>query len=123
MTTINTSRRLPSRVIDADIDSLNGLGIVNNYVPVRDEASPPELKKARELMQTRQQEETKLTVTLKAATQAARQAEWDFHNAVIAMKESVKGQFGADSDAAQAVGFKKKSEYNRRYRRKASPEE
>jgi hypothetical protein len=58
MTTINTTRRLPSRVIDADIDSLNGLGIVNDYVPVRDEASPPELKKARELMQTRQQEET-----------------------------------------------------------------
>jgi hypothetical protein len=57
MTTINTSRRLPSRVIDADIDSLNGLGIVNDYVPVRDEASPPELKKARELMQTRQKEE------------------------------------------------------------------
>jgi hypothetical protein len=123
MTTINMTRRLPSRVIDADIDSLNGLGIVNDYVPVRDEASPPELKKARELMQTRQQEETKLTVTLKAAIQAARQAEWDFHNAVIAMKESVKGQFGADSDAAQAVGFKKKSEYNRRYRRKASTEE
>jgi hypothetical protein len=123
MTTINMTRRLPSRVIDADIDSLNGLGIVSDYVPVRDEASPPELKKARELMQTRQQEETKLTVTLKAATQAARQAEWDFHNAVIAMKESVKGQFGADSDAAQAVGFKKKSEYNRRYHRKASPEE
>jgi hypothetical protein len=91
MTTINMTRRLPSRVIDADIDSLNGLGIVSDYVPVRDEASPPALKKARELMQTRQQEETKLTVTLKAAIQAARQAEWDFHNAVIAMKESVKG--------------------------------
>jgi hypothetical protein len=56
-------------------------------------------------------------VLLKAANDAARQAEWDFHNAVLAMKESVKGQFGPDSDAAQAIGYKKKSEYKRPRRR------
>jgi hypothetical protein len=34
------------------------------------------------------------------------------------MKEAVKGQFGSDSDAAQAVGFKKKSERKRPTKKK-----
>jgi len=67
---------------------------------------------------TRQQEETEKQALFKASADAAKQAEWEFHNAVLAMKEAVKGQFGSDSDAAQAVGFKKKSERKRPTKKK-----
>jgi hypothetical protein len=50
---------------------------------------------------------------LKAAADAARQAEWDFNNSVLGMKEAVRAQFGPDSNEAQAIGYKKKSEYKR----------
>jgi hypothetical protein len=66
-----------------------------------------------------QQRETELQVMLKAATDAARQAEWNFHNSVLSMKEAVRAQFGSDSNAAQAIGYKKKSEYKRPRRRSA----
>ena len=63
--------------------------------------------------------ETELLTKAKAATDKARQAEWEFHNAVMAMKEAVRGHFGSDSDEAQAVGYKKKSEHKRPRRRAA----
>jgi hypothetical protein len=119
MAIVNITRRLSSKIINADVDSLNGLGTVAKYIPIRSEATPESLKAAYETMLAKQQKETELSVTLKAAADAVRQAEWDFHNAVLAMKESIKGQFGPDSDEAQAVGFKKKSEYKRRRRRSA----
>ncbi|MEH2022981.1 MAG: hypothetical protein V7K62_05150 [Nostoc sp.] len=61
---------------------------------------------------------TRVQVDANAAADAARLAEWEFHNAVLAMKEVVRGQYGADSDQAQAVGLKKKSEYKRPSRKK-----
>lgn len=38
------------------------------------------------------------------------EAEWEFHNAILVAKEQVIGQYGIDSNEAQAVGIKKKSE-------------
>lgn len=64
-------------------------------------------------MQDMQQKETELLTKSKAAADKARQAEWEFHNAVMAMQEVVRGHFGSDSDEAQAVGYKKKSEHKR----------
>jgi hypothetical protein len=38
-------------------------------------------------------------------------AKWEFHNTMLAVKEQVIAQFGKNSDQAQALGLKKKSEY------------
>ncbi|ASC70047.1 hypothetical protein XM38_009770 [Halomicronema hongdechloris C2206] len=38
---------------------------------------------------------------------------WQQIRLLLAMKEGVRGQFGSDSDEAQAIGFKKKSERKR----------
>ena len=64
-------------------------------------------------MQSMRQKETELQAMLKAASDAARQAEWEFHNSILSMKEAVRVQFGPDSNAAQSIGYKKKSEYKR----------
>ena len=69
-----------------------------------------------------QQQEVEMEARLKATRDRARQAEWAFHNAVLAMKQSVLGQFGPDSNEIQAVGYKKKAERKRSRRRKFNPE-
>ncbi|MBD2386476.1 hypothetical protein [Cylindrospermum sp. FACHB-282] len=116
----DTTRRLIPTILQQDIDSYNGLKAVTGYTTARAEATPEALQKAQADMVAKQQEETEKQALFKAAADAAKQAEWDFHNAVLAMKEAIKGQFGSDSDAAQAVGFKKKSERKRPSKKKAS---
>ena len=44
MPIVNITRRLPSKTIGNDIDSLNALGTVEGYLPVRIDASPEALK-------------------------------------------------------------------------------
>jgi hypothetical protein len=46
MKNIDYSRKIPAKVIDADIASFHGLSFVTNYIPVRSEAAPEELKNA-----------------------------------------------------------------------------
>ena len=113
----NTNRRLTPTNLRQDIDSYHGLETINNYITARPEATPEALQTAYDAMVAKQREETEKEAVFKAATDAARLAEWDFHNAVLAMKEAVKGQFGSDSDEAAAIGFKKKSERKRPRRR------
>lgn len=69
-------------------------------------------------MLTQQQNETEKLAHYRAASDAAHLAEWEFHNSVQAMKDFVRGQFGSDSDEAQAIGLKKKSDRKRPTRQK-----
>jgi hypothetical protein len=113
MPTQDTTRRLSPQVVNRDIDALHGLRTVSQYDTTRPEASLDALQLAYQNMLAQQQVETERQLLSKAAADAARLAEWDFHKAVLSMKEAVVGQFGSDSDAAQAVGLKKKSERKR----------
>lgn len=119
MATIDISRRLPTRSILKDIEAFQGLNAVENYATGRPEATPKALESALKAMQAQQEKETEMIALAKAASDDARQAEWEFHNAVMAMKESVRGMFGSDSNEAQSVGYKKKSERKRPRRRSA----
>ncbi|MEO1067977.1 MAG: hypothetical protein AAFW95_02495 [Cyanobacteria bacterium J06638_6] len=109
----DTSRRLRPQYIDQDVDSMHGLENIDNYVTGRLDATAEALKNAYKEMAIAQREETIVLDRAKAATDKARLAEWKFHNNVLAMKESVRGQFGSDSNEAQSVGYKKKSERKR----------
>lgn len=113
----NTSRRLSTRTIRRDIESYNGFTYVKDYVPPRLDAAPETLQDAYSAMLTAQQREAEQRAAHKAATDTARLAEWTFHNAVLAVKEGVRGQYGPDSNEAQAIGLKKKSEHKRASRR------
>jgi hypothetical protein len=113
MPTPDTNRRLSPKTLQQDVDSHNGFQTIPNYNTSRPEATPEALNAAYEDMLLKQREETEKQALFKAASDAARLAEWEFHNSVLAMKEAVKGQFGSDSNEAAAVGFKKKSERKR----------
>jgi hypothetical protein len=112
------TRRLSPYLINQDVDSFNGLNTIANYTTPRAQATPAALQQAYQTMLAQQQIETEKLALYRAASDAARLAEWEFHNAVLAMKEVVRGQFGSDSNEAQAVGLKKKSERKRPVRQK-----
>lgn len=105
----DTTRRLGPKRIAADIQSFQALSTVKNYQPTRSEASLSHLQQTYQSMQHRRAEETLMEVQLKASRDRARAAEWAFHEAVLAMKQTVLGQFGPDSHEIQSVGYKKKS--------------
>jgi hypothetical protein len=113
MNTVDFSRRVSTKTIEADIASFHGMNVIKTYIPVRSEATPEALKAGYETMLAKQQQEIELLAAIKAASDAARMAEVEFHDRVMAMKETVRGQYGLNSDEAQAVGYKKKSEYKR----------
>ncbi|MBN3962795.1 hypothetical protein [Nostoc sp. NMS8] len=113
------TRRLPSQSISQDINSLHGLQTISTYNTTRTDASVANLQQAYQTMLAQQQAETEKLTLYRAAADAVRLAEWEFHNAVLAMKEVIRGQYGSDSDQAQAVGLKKKSERKRPNRKKS----
>jgi hypothetical protein len=69
-------------------------------------------------MLLQQQLLTERQAVYKATADDAKQAEWAFHNAVLAMKEAVRGQYGSDSNEVQAIGIKKKSNRKRPFKTK-----
>ncbi|NDJ20666.1 hypothetical protein GS682_03215 [Nostoc sp. B(2019)] len=115
----DTTRRLRPQVISQDISSLHGLQTISTYDTSRANTSVADLQQVYQAMLMQQQAETEKLTLYRAAADAARLAEWEFHNAVLAMKEVVRGQYGSDSDQAQAVGLKKKSDRKRPNRKKS----
>ncbi|MBD2167979.1 hypothetical protein H6G04_26700 [Calothrix membranacea FACHB-236] len=118
MTIQNTTRRLTPQVISQDVTSLHGLQTIGTYDTSRADASIANIQQAYQAMLAQQQAENEKLTLYRAAADAARLAEWEFHNTILAMKEVVRGQYGSDSDQAQAVGLKKKSDRKRPSRRK-----
>jgi len=103
-------KRLSREVIQQDVESMNGLNAVIGYQTTRTEATPEGLQFAYRTMLSKQQIEIEQQVIAREAAEAARQAEHDFHQSVLAMKEAVKGQFGSDGREAVAIGLKRKSD-------------
>ncbi|WP_193194523.1 hypothetical protein [Nostoc sp. MG11] len=115
----DTTRRLRPQLISQDITSLHGLQTISTYDTTRVNTSVANLQQAYQDMLAQRQAETEKLTLYRAAADAARLAEWEFHNAILAMKEVVRGQYGSDSDQAQAVGLKKKSDRKRPNRKKS----
>lgn len=107
----NESRRNSPQVISDDVDSFNALVGVDGYDPSNTDYTAAKVTAAKTAMETAQQAETQAEAAWKAARDAANAKEWAFHNLVLGAKKQVVAQFGDDSDEAQAIGLKKKSEW------------
>ncbi|PSR19701.1 hypothetical protein C8255_00425 [filamentous cyanobacterium CCP3] len=112
------TRRLAPKRIAQDIQALNSLAVIANYAPMRPEAAYQNLQQAYQTMQQSQHDEAVMEATLKATRDHTRKAEWAFHNAVLAMKQSILAQFGPNSDEIQAIGYTKASKRKRSSRQK-----
>ena len=105
------TKRNSQKVQGEDIDALAALQGVEEYDPSNTDYTVAKLATAKSAMEAAQVAETQAEAALKAARDAANAAEWAFHNLVIGAKKQIVAQFGDDSNEAQAVGLKKKSEW------------
>lgn len=107
----NQTRRITPPKLSNNNDSFAALQQVTGYTPTNKNfslATGTSLQKAQQ--QTRNAE-AQATAALKTARDNATEAEWDFHNYLLGVKDQVAAQYGKDSNEFQAIGMKKKSEY------------
>lgn len=106
----NETKSLAAAVLKADKDGLAAIKKMTGYKSAKPEY---ELAKLSEEA-TKLVEADEAFAQAETAWQAARDAhvgaQWRFHNAMLGAKQQVIAVFGDDSDEAQAVGLKKKSE-------------
>lgn len=117
---VNQHKRLPQVTIETDRASLLALKKLSDYAPANT-AIRAEAVTALE-SQLRQAEEAEILASkaLDAARDARIAAGWDLHNAMLNVKAAVIGQYGANSDAVQSLGLKKRIDYRRPVRRRTS---
>ena len=106
----NQTARVRPDVLKADEAAQTALQAIPDYAPANPAFSKTAVTGGFQDYQAAQQAEINAQNTLDAARDAAAKAEWGFHNAMLGVKAQVIAQYGDDSDQAQALGLKKKSE-------------
>ena len=109
----NQNVRLKPVQLQADLDALTALKGFAVYTP----ANTAYAAAKQTAMKAAQDAEIAAQNALATARDAATATEWDFHNAMLGVKEQVIAQFGKSSDQVQALGLKKKVEYKTPVRR------
>ena len=116
------SKPVEPDIIKADRKSLSAIDDMPGYDPKNPKYTLALLKAAEETLKGAEAEDAKKEAAFKAARDIMVAAQWGFHNAMLEGKQQVVAQYGDDSNEAQAVGLKKKSERRRPGRKsKKSP--
>lgn len=107
----NETRRLSPAVLTEDLELLAALKDIRDYAP----ANQAYTVNAIDAINTRRSSAHDKEVQATAAADSARDdyvaVQWELHNAMLGAKDQVVAQFGLDSNEAQAMKLKKKSEY------------
>ncbi|NUM79733.1 hypothetical protein HUU42_02925 [bacterium] len=105
------TRRLRVNLIQSDKDVVSALEKITNYNPNAPELALLKLQEAHKAMIDAQAACVQTEAAFKAAYDNAALKEIQFHNLVLRVKKNILAQFGEDSNEAQAIGLKKKSDY------------
>jgi hypothetical protein len=107
----NETKRLGPSVLADDLEIFAALKTTQDYRP----ANPAYTVDAITTINNNRAAAHDTEVQTAAAYETARDnhvaLQWDFHNAMLGAKNQVVAQFGLDSNEAQAMKLKKKSEY------------
>src|SRR5216684_96729 len=117
----NQTTRLKPSLIQADRDSLSALQATAGYAPANPAYALTAITTAQTALNSAQQTEVQANAAAAAARDDAVAREWAFHNLILGAKDQVLAQFGRDSNEAQSIGLKKKSEYKARTRKPPKP--
>ena len=117
---INQHKPVRSETIANDREGLLNLKRLPDYAPVNRALTVESIESIEVRLRKAEEEEILAAKALEAARSARITAEWEFHNTMLGAKAVVVGQYGANSEAVQAIGLKKKSEYRRPVRRRSS---
>jgi hypothetical protein len=113
----NETKRLTPAQLQADRDTFAALQSNRLYNPANSAFAIDAITTVHTGLNSDQQAETQTIAAAAAARDNAVAREWEFHNLILGAKDQVVAQFGRDSNEAQAVGLKKKSEYKARKRK------
>ncbi len=105
-------RRRPDTIAQ-DRDVVAALEKVDGYSPGLSELSLDAVKVKFQEMTTKQNAAVQAEAAMLTTKAEALQMEEDFHDLILRVKKAVLAQFGEDSNEAQELGLKKKSEYKR----------
>lgn len=107
----NQTKRLNPSILADDLEIFAALKDIQDYKP----ANPAYTVAALDVIQTNRAAAHDKEAQVSAAYEAARDdhvgLQWDFHNGILGAKDQVIAQFGLDSNEAQSMKLKKKSEY------------
>lgn len=106
----NPTYRIKPATLQEDQDAFAALQNITGYTPANPKFTVVNVQAAADAMTVKRAAEAQQQAALDAARDDATSAEWDFHNAMLGVKEQVKAQFGGDSNEWQALGLTKKSE-------------
>ncbi len=106
----NQNVRIQPQVLEADQDAFLALKSIGGYQPANSAYAIEALATKYDAMRTALEAELNAQNALAAARDAAVAVGWDFHNAMLGVKDQVVAQYGPDSDQLASLGLKKKSE-------------
>jgi hypothetical protein len=114
----NATKRIKPSLLQADRDCFAALVSLAGYAPVNLRYALNVLRTTCEDLDEAQRTEAAALIAAAAARLKAISREWEFHNLMLGAKDQVVAQFGRDSNEAESVGLKKKSEYKTRARKR-----
>ena len=114
---VSRNRRVPADLMDADRTALIGVQSLPDYAPNNAAYTAVRLAELGRAMEQARQDEVRAVQALARARDAAAEAEWALHDGILGAKAQVIAQYGANSNAMQLVGLKRKSERKRSVRR------
>ncbi|MBK9713554.1 MAG: hypothetical protein IPO81_19975 [Kouleothrix sp.] len=116
----NPNKRLPQATIDADRAGLVALKQLADYAPANPALSVAALCALEERLRKAEEAAILAENQYAAACDAREAAQQELHSAMLGVKATVIGQYGHNSDAVQAIGLKKKTDYRRPGRRRVT---
>ena len=113
-------KRVNAVTLNKDRDALLAVKTMQDYKPSNAAFTLEKILALEADMIRKQEHETLAANEHRSARDAANDAEWAFHNSILGTKAQVIAQYDVNSDEVQAMGLKKKREYNRPSHKKGS---
>jgi len=117
------TKRLAPGLLQEDRDIFAAIIAIADYRPVNVALTLDKLQAAAATLTAAQQDEVQKVAAADSARDDAVAREREFHELMLRAKDQVIAQYGRDSNEAQAVGLKKKSERKSPARKAAAPKQ
>ena len=104
------TKRIGAKTLAEDRESLEGLETITDYAPANPNLTLAKLQTLKTNMDAKRSAETQTAALAAAARDDAAAIEWEYHEAIVGMRDQVVAQFGRSSNQAQTVGRKKDTE-------------
>ena len=113
------AHRMNPEALSADQSSAKAVLELPDYRPAKADFTREIIQAKLAALQPLLDAEQRAQRLLDTARDNAVAAEWALHEVVLGAKDQIVAQYGSDSNEAQAVGLKKKSEYKKATSRKS----